>query len=572
MRMIPPYFDKATSNAEKKLFRFFCEAGGLDEWYCLHSLGISRHLCKREGEIDFLFIGPEGTIVLEVKGGRVHRSNGLWRFTDRYGRVTQKVESPFAQARTSLYSLRADLAQHFGKSLNQYIFGYGAAFPDITFQIESPEWEKSMVFDSRNLSQPCREFIAEISGYWNSRQRNTQRLNKRTIEQIISYVRGDFEIVRPISIEIEESEANILKLTNEQYGCLDAMEENERTIFVGPAGTGKTLLAVERARRNQQRGTRTLFLCFNRLLGSYLTEVAHKERLSLVTVDSLHRFFYKSIISKGHCDELERKPEPPRLFTEIYPEYFLRTWNPDNTYQELIIDEGQDVLTAEYITALDATIKGGFEKGNWTIFMDPETQRDMFSSFDEDIYRELKKFSASYRLTVNCRNTKPIAVQAEVISGYNLGQVKKVEGLPVKYLWYNGLIDQAAQVTECVNMLLKEGFTAENITILSAKRYQSSIAGSGRLRLKTGHYQLGKGSYSAHKNLIACGSIQSFKGLESSIVILTDIEDIDADDMRTVNYVGYTRARTALWVSINRKLKRKYEEHFVKIAAYKEVK
>lgn len=107
----------------------------------------------------------------------------------------------------------------------------------------------------------------------------------------------------------------------------------------------------------------------------------------------------------------------------------------------------------------------------------------------------------------------------------------------------------------------------DDITILSAKRYQASLAGSGRLRLDTGHYQLGKGKTSTHKNLIACGTVQSYKGLESSVVILTDIEDIDTADMKTVNYVGYTRARTALYVSIDRKLKKKYQEHFTKIAA-----
>ena len=40
-----------------------------------------------------------------------------------------------------------------------------------------------------------------------------------------------------------------------------------------------------------------------------------------------------------------------------------------------------------------------------------------------------------------------------------------------------------------------------------------------------------------------------------------------AGDAITVNYVGYSRARNALFVSINSGLKSKYREHFAKIAS-----
>lgn len=567
MKMLPPYIEKTTSNAERKLFRMFQEAKDLDEWYCLHSLGISRHFSKREGEIDFLFIGPAGIFVIEAKGGRVQREGGIWKFTDRYGRVARKKESPFNQARSALYSLKAELAQKFGSDVHKYVFGYGTAFPDITFSEESPEWDQAAILDSRNMNRPFAEFLTQLSNYWYSRQKGGKQLDDKTIKQLVSYVRGDFEAIRPVSLDIQESEARILDLTEEQYGALDAMEENERTIFSGPAGTGKTLLAIEKARRNNERGIKSLFICYNRLLGLQLAEVIRKEKLTHVKVDSLHHFFYETITTGGYGEILEQNQQSEKLFSEIYPDYFLKAWKSDNAYQELIIDEGQDILTTEYITALDAALEGGLQKGHWSLFMDPETQRDMFISFDEVVYRELKKQAASYQLTINCRNTKPIAVQAEVISGYPLGRIKKVEGLPVKYLWYDTQVDQAAQISDCVNDLLRDGIKPDDITLLSTKRYQASLAGSGRLRLNAGHYQLGKGTGSTHKNLVACGTIQSYKGLESSIVILTDIEEIDAEDMKTVNYVGYTRARTGLWVSINRKLKKKYQEHFTRIAA-----
>ena len=567
MKMLPPYIDNTTSNAERKMFQIIQGVNGLNEWYCLHSLGVSRHITKREGEIDFLLVGPYGIFVIEVKGGRVKREDGVWKFTDRYGRISTKKESPFAQARTALYSIKAELTQKFGDDVQRYVFGYGVAFPDITFIAESPEWDPLMIFDSRDLGRPFQQFIDRISDYWRRRQNGGKILDTETVEKIVAYLRGNFETIRPVGLDIEASEVELFELTKEQYGALDAMQNNERIIFTGPAGTGKTLLAIEKARRNNTLGIPTLFLCFNKLLSLYLTEVVRNEKLEYVRVDSLHHFMHNIISQGGFAGDIERGQDSPDLFSTVYPEYFLKAWGENETYQELIIDEGQDILTPEYIMALDVVVKGGFQKGTWAIFMDPETQKDMFVSFDEMVFKELLQYAASYKLTVNCRNTRPIAIQAEVISGYPLGKVKKIDGLPVKYIWYESIVDQAAQVTECVNGLIKDGIKPQDIVILSTKRYQASLAGSGRLRLSTGFYQLGKGETTTHRNLIGCGSIQSYKGLESSVVILSDIEDIDTADMNTVNYVGYSRARNALFVSINSSLKNKYREHFAKIAS-----
>jgi phosphate starvation-inducible protein PhoH len=43
-------------------------------------------------------------------------------------------------------------------------------------------------------------------------------------------------------------EAELKQYIDEQYMALDAMETNSCVVFAGPAGTGKTLLAVEAAK------------------------------------------------------------------------------------------------------------------------------------------------------------------------------------------------------------------------------------------------------------------------------------------------------------------------------------
>ncbi|HTE57189.1 MAG TPA: NERD domain-containing protein/DEAD/DEAH box helicase [Verrucomicrobiae bacterium] len=562
MRTLPPFIHKTTSNAERKLFKIIKESENLDNWYCLHSLGLSKHLSKREGEIDILLVGPAGVFVIEIKGGRVRRENGVWKFTDRYGRVSEKRESPFTQARSAMYSLRADLAQQFDTNINQYLFGYGVALPDIQFTTESPEWDLQTVFDVRDTNMPFEDYLNRLIGNWKSRQRSAKQLTKKEISEIVKYVRGDFETIFPISVAISDSEAEIIKLTDEQFMCLDAMAENKRVLFQGAAGTGKTLLAAEQAKRNEAQGIRTLLLCYNKFLAACLDESLNKtEKMQHVDVKTIHSFFHDTITQAGLEQGLKtaQSNDNNELYQQVYPELFNKAWSDEYSYDAIIIDEAQDVLSDTYINCLSRAVRGGIEDGRWTVFLDPENQKNMFLNLDEKTFSKLKALSVTYKLSINCRNTKPIAIQTEIISGIKAPTVNKLEGIPVRYVWFQDDADQANKVSYEINKLLDGRVSANDITILSPKRYSSSLAGSGRLRTKQPLLLLDTDNIRSERGeKIAYTSIQSYKGLESSVVILTDISELNRDWDKVVNYVGFTRARTALVVAVKSTLKPEY--------------
>lgn len=562
MKMIPAYIHRTASSAEKKVFELIESIEGHEEWYCLHSLGLADHLYKREGEIDFLLIGPAGILVIEVKGGRVYREAGLWKFADRYGKVTEKKESPFSQAKSALYSLRAELLQKYGAAFNEHLFGYGVAFPDISFNIESPEWSDQIIFDNDDVSLPFEQYITRLISYWTGRQKNVQSIENSTVQELATYLRGDFETVRSLRSDLKDNNEEVLRLTEEQYSCLDAMTENQRVIFTGSAGTGKTLLALEKARRNEAKGIRTLFLCFNSLLARHLREVFSADGESkYIEIRTVHSFLKNHIVKAGLSAELEtlkRAGKLTHLYKEVYPTVFMRAWQDEEQFDELIIDEAQDVLNDLYLDALNKVVRGGFEHGRWTIFLDPENQKDLFVQLSHARLEKLRSSAGVYTLTINCRNTRPIAVQTEVISGVNLAKVKKIDGQPVTYLWYEGQQDQAAKVTVAVNDLLKQGARPEEIVVLSPKKHASSLAGSGRLRLVKPLYDLTGDATDNVAGRIAYCTVQSFKGLERPFVILTDIEALDGDWQQTVNYVGFSRARTLLIVALRKELEKEY--------------
>ena len=565
MKLLPPYLLSTTSAAERKLFLRFQAVTSLEGWYCFHSLGVSRHIYKREGEIDFILVGPLGVFVIEVKGGRVSRDNGRWKFTDRYGRVTEKRESPFSQARTALYSVRDELEGQLGAKIHKYTFGYGVAFPDILFDTRSPEWSLETVLDVEDASRPIEEYVVRLANYWRGRQHATYLLKESEVIEIANYIRGDFDSVRPVSIDIAESEESLIALTQEQYHCLDAMQDNDRVMFTGAAGSGKTLLAIEGARRAKLAGRKVLFLCFNKLLAQYVKRVlADAEGSGTIEVASLHSYFYAVIANAGLADRLQamRIDQPnDQVYSDIYPKLFKLAWRERTKYDDLIIDEAQDVLSENYMSALSLLIDGGFNAGHWSIFLDPENQKDLFQKIDAATLELLRSKAVTYRLTMNCRNTRQIALQAEGISGYKFDQIQQVTGIPVEYLGYTSIGEQASKVGEAINKLIAGGARASDITILSAKRYSDSLTGTGNLRLPSGRLSLDADNIGNPRGeAIGYASISAYKGLESPIVIITDVEELATDWARTINYVGFTRARSVLIVAIREDLIDEYQK------------
>src|SRR5262249_45704755 len=77
------------------------------------------------------------------------------------------------------------------------------------------------------------------------------------------------------------------RLTAEQFTVLDQLARNRRVLVTGSAGTGKTMLALEKARRLARFGANTLLTCFNRPLAEHLARAA--AGISGLTVLNYHQ-------------------------------------------------------------------------------------------------------------------------------------------------------------------------------------------------------------------------------------------------------------------------------------------
>lgn len=91
-------------------------------------------------------------------------------------------------------------------------------------------------------------------------------------DRIIQALRPSFEFAEPQRLRRQRMEHETEAFTQQQYEVLDMIARNRRCLVDGAAGTGKTYVAVEAARRFAAEGQRVLLCCFNRHLGRWLKE------------------------------------------------------------------------------------------------------------------------------------------------------------------------------------------------------------------------------------------------------------------------------------------------------------
>ena len=545
------------SAAEKHIFDWFQKAPGTEDWIILHSLGISTHQRVIHGETDFLVLAPKlGMFALEVKGGRVQRKLGKWRFINKYGEFNEKVRGPFDQAWEGIYSIKASLenkldAEH--EHLKYIIFGIGVMFPDIDFEsvgVDEEEWQVFDINDGKNV----KSFIQRISdGAVKTRERLEIPVSASTYPTkedalyLADLLRGDFDKDVPLRIKQKYAEEGFAELTNEQSLCIEQLWDNPRALIRGSAGTGKTLLAVAAAKAAISRGERIAVFCYNRQLGEWLkdsfSELPLLKRPAFI--GTFHTFMKHMLAARGiESTEPSDIYEKVKYYESVLPKMVLECCAENRVqYDRIIVDEAQDLIQNGYLDVMDQCLRGGLTSGKWTMFGDFSMQAIYNHSLDEQAYLELlqqRAFFAIFRLTRNCRNTKKICTEIENILG-----VKEIPAFEdhidapyVNHLIYTDQNDQLTKLIKVINDLLSLNICRKDIVILSPRKRKDSVVNLlDGIKVK---------DYSVQNFTdIRFSTIQGFKGLESPYVILTDIENYK--DERLL-YVGLSRARFSLTV------------------------
>jgi hypothetical protein len=550
--MIPAVVDPATASpGERELYNRLKDDPAAADWIVLHSLDVAHHVRAVSGELDFLVLIPgRGAVALEVKACRsLRRENGLWY----YGNEPKgDPRGPFKQASEAMHSVRAVVERR--PELRRVPFWSAVLFPYIRFAERSDEWHPWQVIDSQAFrSKPvsdllltvidsARRFLAEqSSSRWFDPA--SAEPTARQCDVIAQLLRPDFEISRTPSDLRREREDELTRFTHEQFAALDAMASNPRVAFEGPAGTGKTFLAIEAAQRAALTGRRVLFLCFNRMLGDWLR--ARNAALSpAVSTETLHAYMLglASVRPPSRASEVFWVSELPELAAEriLGDERF-------EPFDELIVDEAQDILREEYLDVLDLVLRGGLAAGQWRIFGDFERQSifgAMTMSLDDFCSRRGGS-PARFHLGNNCRNAPRIVEFIKLLgrldSGYS--RVLRPDTGSDPRIKFQAAPEAGCELlAETLAELYKAGFAGHDIAVLSPAASRSCAE---RISQPPWVDRLAP-ARDAAVGQIPYTSIHAFKGMEAAAVVVTDLHDVEGPEMESLLYVAITRATDRL--------------------------
>lgn len=498
-----------------------------EDYYVFHSFRITdtREGIFHESETDFVILNrTKGVICLEAKAGQVRYENGCWLYGSG---IPMHNGGPFNQASANKYKLMRYISNsNMSFVLEKCKFFHAVWFPSVSNdRLRSmtlpSEGDKTLVLTKEALSDP-EEFIDRVYALeLPSRvQTNLSEFEcKRLVREIFC---PQFNVFPSASFEADLKKIVFHRLLDEQAGILDFLDEQLTAAVNGAAGTGKTMIAVEKARRHAAFGEKVLFLCFNTQLKDYLENNYAREFVSYYTIA---RFACK-ICNTARPDYKELKSK--------LEDYYISGSFP---YKHVIIDEGQDfgseaIEETDIIQLIHDIIVDTDQGGTFYVFYD---RLQLIQA------REMPKFISDLdcRLTLyrNCRNTENIAVTSlrpiterkpRVFDG-------AVKGAPAKLHFCDSVQSEHERIDVIIDELAADGY--RDIVILTCKTEATSVLSNS---VKGGRY----------RNKYLFTTCRKFKGLEADVVVLVDVDKTTFEqDNVLLFYVGTSRARIKLEIT-----------------------
>lgn len=495
-----------------------------DGYYVYHSRRwLSDRTHATQGEADFVIFYPaKGFVVIEVKSGGISCNDGVWKQTNRQTKFERVIADPAAQAERSRFNL-AEKIEPCLPAGEMCLSGHAVWFTSIDRKKFSypPNYVRQIVLDRADLANPL-PAIECLFHFWSSKHayRDSHRLTPAGKERVLIALAPEVDAAPSLRASVDERDQQMVRLTHEQTRVLDFLEEQMTAAICGRAGTGKTFVAWEKARRLAARGERVLFLCYNAPLKDFLRSL--NSDLPTIEVHSFHSLAANVVGPDEDLRRLESK----------FIDWALGGGDK-LPYRHMLIDEAQD-FADEWLQALQLVRDPG---GVFYAFFDRHQliNRDEFPA-------TLERLECRLVLDTNCRNTRQVArTSLSFLELERSGAFKAVDGpLPRVYIVADNA-ERLLRAGEIVSRKLADGeYQPHEVVVLvfnPATRIEGKLGGFRIAdRIKEGS--------------ICCTSIRRFKGLEAKVVILFDasIETLVTPQRCREFYVGTSRAMHELHV------------------------
>lgn len=520
-KMIPHTAYETGSEGEDRIFESL-QTSLPDNYTVFHSVRwIGSDRKRSQGEADFIVFHPQkGVLIIEVKAGIISVDNNrTWYQTNRNTGIKKEIFDPEKQADESKFKFIALLG-----NINCLVC-HAVWFPSVSFPKNNlpPNYHPDMILDGESVLNP-EKAIENVFNYWSKELNRTTQLNKAQEESVIQKIAPTLNLLPSLKLDFDNREQRFVKLTNEQIRILDFLKLQQKAAISGSAGTGKTFIALEKARQLHQEGAKVVFLCFNRLLADFLKDNFSHYGFYISTFDSLARKYV------GEQRDF-------KISQAKFLDYLVDKEN-DFEFTDVIIDEGQD-FENDWLEYLDYRISN---ENCFYVFYDQ--QQCLYS---DDLSNWLKNAPCRLTLTVNCRNTEAIAKTAYGSLGKTPNQpnLSGIDGEQPEIISVLEPKSLAKHIDTLVNKYIIETKTdPSNIAIITMASYMDSLLEQMSAFSKLNYAD------SKQKGKVCKTTARKFKGLEADLVIITDIDwnSLTEVTYRKLFYTSCSRAKHNLYL------------------------
>ena len=407
----------------------------------------------RPRELDFLIFMEEdycSVIYLEAKGGHYEVRDMSW-YSASSGQPVSP--SPPEQARSGMYAFRSQFENPYFSDDSLISLGCAVAFTDWDVGFIDRPGELAELITRRDARNESR-LIERLSEYADAlpsdrlkaRLRDNQtyfntldsmeKMREDFIKAYMPFEEREGDSVRITSADIETLRQRRISLTVEQAHSLGMVELNDRNVIDGAAGTGKTVLAMELAKRRYEAGESVALLCSNSNLSARFerwVETLPKEGGGMIVTGTPATLPLE--VLKGEArDRHQRRLDDnnPDLDGTLRRGFLVSEWDgfieetvadlgEGGLFDYLVVDEAQNLSDEVFLRLEDALVKGGILTGRWAMFGDFVNQdltRNRVEGDGREALREWVRarvnglFDTNWSngfLEVNCRNTQEIA-------------------------------------------------------------------------------------------------------------------------------------------------------------------
>ncbi|MRW83751.1 AAA family ATPase [Pseudoduganella sp. FT26W] len=503
-----------------------------------------------EGEADFTLVSPTlGILAVEVKGGGVHfdPAVGAWHSIDRNGR-SNPIKDPFRQASSERHALLDQIAGHanwrqFGGE--RFTLGHAVVFPDIhdAVPLLGPDRQRDIVGVNADLGDVS-DWVRRVMRFWH--QPIDAPLGVRGVRVIEGILCNPIDVRPVLRATVDQAEAHRVRLTANQAKVLRVIGGRRRAVVSGGAGTGKTLLAVEKAKQLADQGLNVLLLCYNRPLANFLAQgLRDTPRIQAQSYHQLCDQRARLAAQAGRDVLAEATQAYPgtgeKLLFDLQLPFALALSAEvlQEGFDAVVVDEAQD-FSDEYWLGVEMLLSDQ-ERGHFYIFIDQ----------NQALYSRIAALPIEdepFRLTMNCRNTAPIHEAAYRFYRGDAIDSPELQGPPITWISHDKDADQADAVARRVHQWINvEGIEAQDVAVLVTKRPKAFYYSLLQQRADAGKVRLAIEMHNQRSSVLL-DTVARFKGLESQAVVLWLGDEVLDEELWETVYVGITRGKTLLTV------------------------